>query len=350
MADPLSFEADIAPLRRQYFPMLTTQNRFQRAMAFQQNVVNPTYESIAKSQEMLMRLQERDLAYQTAQLRFEQEKEEARLKREYSSPEKIDAISNILSTAASPEEKRLQLSEFAFDNTNALRYDPQFNNALKLANDQLTIQATIDAKKKAEEEKAKASERYYRNQIGSALLSTKPEVAFQIISEEMPIDQVLSTYSDYRKEAEETKADAERAKRRLRFLESNLGRIESSLDTPALDKLQTGLDSVLASAIGQDGALDEAEAAKLRQEFLKNPKNQNVFKLRVDERKNYLRDLSRLTDEPIDKLKKKYPTDLELHGALSDEVFRQQAKLYGMTPDSAYSGETQDTITGKMVN
>lgn len=348
MADPLSFEADIAPLRRQYFPMLTTQNRFQRAMAFQQNVVNPTYESIAKSQEMMMKLQERDLAYQTAQLRFEQEKEEARLKREYSSPEKIDAISNILSTAASPEEKRLQLSEFAFDNTNALRYDPQFNNALKLANDQLTIQATNLAKQKAEEEKAKAPERAIRNQIGSALLGRDPALASRIISGETSMEDTLSLYSGYLEGARKVEKAEELSEQQQEFLKSDLGRIQSSLNTPALDKLQTELDSVQAGAIGPDGVLDVEKAAKLQQEYLKNPKNQDVFKLRADERNGYLRDLNRLTDTPISKLKEKYPTDLELHSALAEAVDRQQTKLYGLTPDTAYQGVLEDTITGAM--
>ena len=349
MADPLSFDTDIAPLRRQFFPMLTTQNRFQRAMAFQQNVVNPTYESIAKSQEMMMKLQERDLAYQTAQLRFEQEKEEARLKREYSSPEKIEAIDTILSGAASPEEKKLQLSEFAFDNTNALRYDPQFNNALKLANDQLTLQATIDAKKKAEEEKAKAPERAIRNQIGSALLGRDPELASSIITGETSMEDTLSFYSQYLEGAKKAEKAEELSEKQQEFLKSDLGRIQSSLATPALEKLADDRESILAGAIDENGVLDEEKAAKLNKEFLNNPENQKAFKLRADERNNYLRDLSRLTDTPISKLKTKYPTDLELHSALAEAVDRQQTKLYGLTPDSAYRGVIEDTITGAML-
>ena len=78
----LDFNQDIAPLRQQYFPMLTGAREFDRNLAYDQEVLSPLRQRVVGLQESIIDLKRKDMLYQSQKLALERQREAMRMQRE----------------------------------------------------------------------------------------------------------------------------------------------------------------------------------------------------------------------------------------------------------------------------
>lgn len=151
----LDFQEDIAPLRRQFAPMLVGRSSFDQAVAQYQTRVAPAQAGVTKAVTNLLQLQREDMAFRSQQMQFEREREQLRIEREANRmlPSISKRVDDLMNTDASPSEKRDALGALAAENAGAMARSEQLKTLFKLQDDRLRNQQLEAAK---EEQKSQS--------------------------------------------------------------------------------------------------------------------------------------------------------------------------------------------------
>ena len=146
----IDFNKDIAPLRQQYFPMLTGASQFDRSMAYDQEVLSPLRQRVVGLQNSLIDMRRQELLYKRQKLELKQQREQMRMQREINDAKPLieQRLAEITDDNLSPAEQRQQMRRFAIDNADLLR-DASVSNMFNIYEKTINERAAEQAKEQA---------------------------------------------------------------------------------------------------------------------------------------------------------------------------------------------------------
>jgi hypothetical protein len=144
----INFNQDIAPLRQQYFPMLTGERSFDQAMKYRQEVMMPMMEMTMKMEDRERRIRRDELAYKQQKMAFRQQRDALRREREYAktTPMIEDRLREIRTSEATPMEKREAFTDLAMSNISLINSSPTISSLFNFQDKLLQSRMAADAK------------------------------------------------------------------------------------------------------------------------------------------------------------------------------------------------------------
>ena len=236
----LDFNQDIAPLRQQYFPMLTGAREFDRNLAYDQEVLSPLRQRVVGLQESIIGLKRQDMLYQSQKLALEQKREDMRMQREQNEAVPLieQRLAEIETSDETPSQKMQRMREYAVKNVGMFdnkRASTLFNIYEKSIANQAAEQGKIQAQRNAD------ANIYKSRYVGTPLYNDN--IFEGLRSGDNTLGQVSEMATQY-KRALEQKEDL--LSRREEIQEEEKSRQEESIKatTGILKELQTSLNSV----------------------------------------------------------------------------------------------------------
>lgn len=144
----IDYNQDIAPLRQQYFPMLTGERGFDQAMKFRQDVLMPMQQHTMKMQQHQMNMRQQELAYKDQKFKLRQARISARRENEAMDrlPEVINQINGILDDPDKGVfDQQRDLAKLQMQYTPIAKFSPLVNNLFNSAS------KSVDARYKQQE-------------------------------------------------------------------------------------------------------------------------------------------------------------------------------------------------------
>ena len=209
----IDYENDIAPLRQQYFPMLTGERAFDANMDFRQTVIAPLQDRVRNLQGHFLQMQRQELAFKSQKLAFRQQREKIRAKREWeeSLPRLSDRLDEINNSGGTAAEQKEAFSRVALDNIALITKNPMAAGLFRYQEQNLTTKLLEQAKL---DQKAQS----YRNSVANTYLqSTFKTDAYDegtynaILAGEIPSDEVSTFLRDERRKEVIAVAEKEKA-------------------------------------------------------------------------------------------------------------------------------------------
>jgi len=208
----IDFDSDIAPLRQQFFPMLTGAASFDRSMSFYQKNIAPMREQTMKMQSQIMALRSQELQFEKQRMALEQMKNDIRTKREIGQlmPALTSRVDQLIEGDAPISEKRDEFNSLAADYASQIARSPELGTFFRLQTKRLNDAQTEAAKDEAREQ----SRRNYDAQVyasqSQSLNEYDPDIATGILSGEVDSGEVFKSLGERREElAKEEKSRAE---------------------------------------------------------------------------------------------------------------------------------------------
>lgn len=295
----IDFDSDIAPLRQQFFPMLTGAASFDRSMNFYQKNIAPMREQTMKMQSQIMALRSQELQFEKQRMALEQMKNDIRTKREIGQlmPAVTSRVDQLIEGDAPISEKRDEFNSFAADYASQIARSPElktyFDIQLKRLND---LQ-----KEAAKDEAREQSRRNYDAQVyasqSQSLNEYDPDIATGILSGEVDSGEVFKSLGERREELakeEKSRAEFEKLTEVQKDREKKVvGDIIKLTDTPKMSKSETVPDGDKPTNV--DSFIESSGPVKL----------DDIYRSKVAEAMVTLQSLPP-TQENIDAVLKKY--------------------------------------------
>lgn len=242
----IDFDSDIAPLRQQFFPMLTGADAFDRSMGFYQKNIAPMREQTSKMQSQLLNLQAQELAFERQRMALEEQKNDIRTKREIGQlmPALINRVDQLIEGDAPISEKRDEFNSLAADYAPQIARSPELNTFFRLQTKRINDIQTEAAKQETKQ-------RGIRNYVASIYAQQSqsvgdfdPNTMSGIISGEVDTAAVFDSLAERGKElAEEEKSREEFEKRTKAQQDRELAVVKDIVkltDTPKMSKSVSG--------------------------------------------------------------------------------------------------------------
>ena len=144
----IDYNQDIAPLRQQYFPMLTGERGFDQAMKFRQDVLMPMQQHTMKMQQHQMNMRQQELSFKDQKFKLRQARISARRENEAMDrlPEVINQINGILDDPDKGVfDQQRDLAKLQMQYTPIAKFSPLVNNLFNSAS------KSVDARYKQQE-------------------------------------------------------------------------------------------------------------------------------------------------------------------------------------------------------
>lgn len=242
----IDFDRDIAPLRQQFFPMLTGADAFDRSMDFYQKNIAPMREQTSKMQSQLLNLQAQELAFERQRMALEEQKNDIRTKREMSQlmPQLTSRVDQLIEGDAPISERRDELNSLAADYSSQIARSPELDTFFRLQTRRLNdTQTEVSKQENREQSRRNYDAQSYASQSQS-LGVYDPDIATGIVSGSVDSGDVFKSLDDRRKKLGEEKKSREAFEelteaQKERELEV-VGNIVKLTDTPKMSKSLSG--------------------------------------------------------------------------------------------------------------
>ena len=207
----IDFNQDIAPLKQQFFPMLTGAKTFDRNMAYQQQVLNPIKDRIAKKQSDSMQLRRQELAYKSQKLAFREARDKVRMDREgvEAMPLITARLDEIQNSGGSAAEQRDAFNRLAVENIGLITKNQLAGNLFRMQEKRLNDRLADRAKA---EQKEQGVRNIYANsylQKSIAFGESSPETYRGILDGTVSLEDANAALIGMEKKAATRKAQAE---------------------------------------------------------------------------------------------------------------------------------------------
>ena len=180
---PIDYNQDIAPLRQQYFPMLTGERAFDQGMKYRQEVLAPMQDRTMQIQKHSMMMKQQDLAYETQKLEIAaaRQKTQSQLKLMERLPEIMEEFDDITRDSDSYAANK-RLIKFQMDLLPQFKNNPLLANLFVAAGNSIKVD---QIKRSKEDAKADAEEALRIRQMGDAASRGATDVVKGIAGEEI---------------------------------------------------------------------------------------------------------------------------------------------------------------------
>jgi len=155
----IDYNQDIAPLRQEYFPMLTGDTGFNQAMDYRQKVLTPMRQQTMKMEQHAMSMQRQDLAYETQKFTLAQSRQKAKSQLDFM--EKLpDLMSQLDAITNDPEKDSYTATKdligLQMQYAPSMQHNPLIGTLFTSANNALNVDRIRQEKEEREEEKAES--------------------------------------------------------------------------------------------------------------------------------------------------------------------------------------------------
>lgn len=242
----IDYNQDIAPLQQQYFPMLTGQRGFDRAMQYRQQVIMPMQQQTLNMQKAANEVRAQDLAFKKSKFELRQARDKAKKESEaYAMKPMIDQKLNELlnDNTKSAAEKFVDLGKMSLAASPYLTAGSPLTQMFNATNNTLRSIASIEDKK---EKKAEDKEKQDLNLISLAAQAGQFDLA-----------QGVAETSDASSTAEQIYMAA--GKQQYETEQGKLAAAQQKAQTEARDKRVGGYVSTLQKFAERLGSVDFSE-------------------------------------------------------------------------------------------
>jgi|TARA_B100000902_G_scaffold318575_1_gene310526 hypothetical protein len=155
----IDYNQDIAPLRQEYFPMLTGDTGFNQAMDYRQKVLTPMRQQTMKMEQHAMSMQRQDLAYETQKFTLAQSRQKAKSQLDFM--EKLpDLMSQLDAITNDPEKDSYTATKdllgLQMQYAPSMQHNPLIGTLFTSANSALNVDRIRQEKEEREAEKAES--------------------------------------------------------------------------------------------------------------------------------------------------------------------------------------------------
>ena len=322
----IDFNKDIAPLRQQYFPMLTGASQFDRSMAYDQEVLSPLRQRVVGLQNSLIDMQRQELLYKRQKLELKQQREQMRMQREINDAKPLieQRLAEIADDNLSPAEQRQQMRSFAIDNADLLR-DSSVSNMFNIYEKAINERAAEQAKEQAKRDSL--ANMYLNNAVQSGTYNEQLDAGIRAgvygateLSQEMGRIKAMRELDALRKAEEEQREKEQKA------TQQNLADLMKE-DASLLESIK------LVDEIPEGGKVPPPDAPKVFSE--------------EEDRGTVLRVLASamggipFTPEALNTLEQQFDSDAEMLEAARLAVARQRYESEGLSERTLTERERQ---------
>lgn len=321
----IDFNKDIAPLRQQYFPMLTGASQFDRSMAYDQEVLSPLRQRVVGLQNSLIDMQRQELLYKRQKLELKQQRDQMRMQREINDAKPMieQRLAEIADDNLSPAEQRQQMRSFAIDNADLLR-DASVNNMFNIYEKTINERAAEQAKEQAKRDSL--ANMYLNNAVQSGTYNEQLDAGIRAgiygakeLSQEMGRIKTIRELDALRRAEEEQREEEQKA------TQQNLADLMKE-DASLLEKIR------LVDEIPEGSTIPPLDAPKILSE---------------EDRGTVLRVLASamggipFTPESLGALEQQFNSDAEMLEAAKLAVARQRYESEGLSERTLTERERQ---------
>jgi hypothetical protein len=155
----IDYNQDIAPLRQEYFPMLTGDTGFNQAMDYRQKVLMPMRQQTMKMEQHAMSMQRQDLAYEAQKFSLAQSRQKAKSQLDFM--EKLpDLMSQLDAITNDPEKDSYTATKdligLQMQYAPSMQHNPLIGTLFTSANNALNADRIRQEKEDREAEKAES--------------------------------------------------------------------------------------------------------------------------------------------------------------------------------------------------
>lgn len=242
----IDFDSDIAPLRQQFFPMLTGADAFDRSMGFYQKNIAPMREQTSKMQSQLLNLQAQELAFERQRMALEEQKNDIRTKREIGQlmPALINRVDQLIEGDAPISEKRDEFNSLAADYAPQIARSPELNTFFRLQTKRINDIQTEAAKQDAKQQGIRNTAANIYSQQSQRVGDFDPNTMAGIISGEIDTTTVFDSLAEREKELVEAEKSREEFEKRTKAQQDRelevVNNIIKLTDTPKMSKSASG--------------------------------------------------------------------------------------------------------------
>jgi hypothetical protein len=199
----IDYDQDIAPLRRQYFPMLVGNQGFDQAMKYREEVTVPMQDRTMKLQSNLRSLQQQKLTFEKYQLDLRKQRDEVRRERDSLAmmPMIEDRMREIRESGAPAVDMREAFTSLAMENIGAINASKSISSMFTFQDSLLKSRASVEAK---EAQKKQGFQSTLANSYAQTLLPTggfDEEVYNGILDGSVGGNEVSQILNDVRNDA-----------------------------------------------------------------------------------------------------------------------------------------------------
>lgn len=215
----INFAQDIAPLRQQYFPMLSGTAAFDRSMEYEATVLDPLRQRLASAQKDAVNLQIQNIAFQRQKMALRQQRDQMRQQREIleAQPFIEQRLEEIRLGDGTPQQKREEFTKVAMENIGLVSRSPVLSSLFQFQDKLLT-------NRMQEDEKEQRTRNSFANQVAQNTYGTpafSEELIEGIKSGAVSIQEGSDYLSVIRAETQRREAEmaAQQAQKEQRFTE-----------------------------------------------------------------------------------------------------------------------------------
>lgn len=216
----LDFAQDIAPLRQQYFPMLSGTAAFDRNMEYETTVLDPLRQRLANAQKDAVNLQIQNVAFQRQKMALRQQRDEMRQQKELleAQPFIEKRLEEIRLSDGTPQQKREAFTKVAMENVGLISRSPVLSSLFQFQDKLLTNRMQEDEKEQRKRDSY--ADQYWKQTFGTDVFD---EGIFEgIQSGRVSLQESSNILSQYRTEAQQREMEqkskqAQEAQRRKEF-------------------------------------------------------------------------------------------------------------------------------------
>jgi len=242
----IDFDNDIAPLRQQFFPMLTGADAFDRSMGFYQKNIAPMREQTSKMQSQLLNLQAQELAFERQRMALEEQKNDIRTKREMSQlmPQLTSRVDQLIEGDAPISERRDELNSLAADYSSQIARSPELGTFFRLQTKRLNdIQTEVSKQESKQQGIRNYAANIYAQQsqrVGDFDYDTMSGIASGAIDTAAAFDSVTKRRKELDEEEKSREAFKELTEAQKERELEVVGNIVKLTDTPKMSKSVSG--------------------------------------------------------------------------------------------------------------
>lgn len=269
----IDYQADIAPLRQQFFPMLGGGQNFDANLNYHQSVVAPMQEQTMKLQNNMLRMQQQEMAFERQKLALNSARRRAQMETETMSklPELNKRLSEMFdSPDTTPEQLAEGVGALTMEFAPVAAYNPAMENVLRSAQNRVRTAEQREYKKSIlddREDRRRFGIISQAAQVGDAELVRRVAGQDDVVT---PDEELYIGLADTYQKRGEQKQLAEMQEKQ--FEQSESYRKERAGDLDKLQSVLRGLKPVEAEeqwqkALNKDGQVDPNAVDKLPAKF-----------------------------------------------------------------------------------